>query len=178
MNIFNVLSQNLGRGSRTRTPDNSVPYPTGYRGRIQHDLTLCTACGTCAYVCSPGAITTDDSDPEVVNWNYTEDRCTFCSFCVTYCPTQALSIEAASPSLLSERAEHYISHFIALQPCEKCGRPVRAIPDVTLIRLYGDPLPEEIAAARGLCEQCRQRVTGERFVTALVGRGRRGDHGY
>jgi hydrogenase-4 component H len=174
MNILNLLTQNFGHGSRTRTPDDDVPYPTGYRGRIAHDPGLCTGCATCAYVCSPGAILVSDNDEKSVSWKYSEDRCTFCSFCVTYCPTHALSIEAQSPTLLSERIQHYISHTIALQPCRECGRPVRLIPEATLIQLYGDPLPEEIADAQGLCERCRQRATGQRFVTALV--GRRGDH--
>jgi hydrogenase-4 component H len=175
MNILNLLSQNFGQGSRTRTPGNSVPYPAGYRGRIEHALALCTGCGTCAYVCSPSAISIEENSAQVVTWKYTEDRCTFCSFCVAYCPTQALSIEAVSPTLLSERAQHYLSHAITLEPCRECGQPARSIPEMTLIRLYGDPLPEEIAAARGLCERCRQKVTGERFVKALV--GKRGEHG-
>ena len=174
MNILDVLSHNFGQGSRTRKPENNVPYPTGFRGRIDHNAELCTACGTCAYVCSPEAIHIDDENEQDVTWNYTEDRCTFCSFCVTYCPTQALSMEIVSPALLTELAQHYITHPIILAPCKECGRPVRSIPEMTLIRLYGDPLPEEIAEARGLCESCRQRVTGQRFVKALVGRG--GDH--
>lgn len=175
MNIVQLLSQNFGRGSRTRTPEDTVPYPGGYRGRIEHEASLCTGCGTCAYVCSPGAITIEERNAQAVTWEYREDRCTFCSFCVSYCPTRALHIEAVSPALLNERAEHYLSHLIPLQPCEKCGQPVRVIPAGVLVRLYGDPLPEEIAAARHLCERCRQRVSGERFVTALV--GRRGEHG-
>jgi len=174
MNIFNVLSQNFGQGSRTRTPDNSVPYPAGYRGRIEHDAALCTGCGTCAYVCSPSAISIKDNDAQTVTWKYTEDRCTFCSFCVSYCPTQALHIEAVSPTLLSERPQHYLIHSIALQSCRECGQPFREIPYVTLLHLYGDPLPEEIAEARGLCERCRQVFTGERFVKVIA--NTRGDH--
>ena len=174
MNILNVLSQNLNHGSRTRRPDNSVPYPAGYRGRINHDAAFCTGCGTCAYVCSPGAISVEEQTAQSVTWRYTEDRCTFCSFCVTFCPTQALGFEALSPALLSERPQHYLTHSITLQPCRECGQPVRAIPEMALIRLYGDPLPEEFAKARGLCERCRQRMTGELFVRAIA--GKRGEH--
>jgi formate hydrogenlyase subunit 6/NADH:ubiquinone oxidoreductase subunit I len=176
MNIFNLLSQNLGQGSRTRLPEDAVPYPSGYRGRINHDLSICTACGTCVYACSPKAITIDESSADVSVWQYTEDRCTFCGFCVEYCPTQALSFDPVAPAPLTERPQHYLSHAIPLQPCRECGEPVRSIPEVILIRLYGDPLPEEIAAAQGLCERCRQRVVGDRFMRVLAGkRGNDGD---
>jgi formate hydrogenlyase subunit 6/NADH:ubiquinone oxidoreductase subunit I len=174
MNVFNVLSQNLNHGSRTRQPDDSVAYPDRYRGRLEHALTLCTGCGTCVYTCSPGAITIDDSDAQVVQWNYTEDRCTFCGFCVAYCPTQALSFAAITPAPLTERKQHYIFHSITLPPCRECGKPVRSIPTPTLVKLYGDPLPADIVDAQGLCESCRQKAIGQRFVKAMV--GPRGDY--
>ena len=82
---------------------------------------------------------------------------------------------AVSPALLSERVQHYLTHSLTLQPCRECGQPFRTIPEMTLLRLYGDPLPEEIAEARGLCERCRQRVAGERFVKVMT--VNRGEHG-
>jgi len=169
MNILNLLSQNLGQGSRTRTPDDAVPYPDGYRGRIKHAEDLCIACGACVYSCSPSAITIDDHGGQVVTWKYTEDRCTFCGFCVQYCPTKALSFDAVSPAPLTERSQHYLAHSITLGACRECGRPVRIIPDAILTHLYGDPLPVDIAEARGLCERCRQRETGSRFKNAIKG---------
>lgn len=167
MNIFHLISKNFNEGSRTRTPGDAVPYPGGFRGQIQHDASVCIACGACAYACSPSAITLDDSSPEVVFWKYTEDRCTFCGYCVQYCPTQALSFAEAAPAPITERAQHYLSHPVALPVCRECGQPYRAIPDALLTRYYGDPLPEDIVAARGLCERCRQRATGGRFMKAI-----------
>jgi hydrogenase-4 component H len=174
MNILNLLSQNMDHGSRTLPPDDAVPYPAGYRGRLSHAVALCTACGTCAYTCSPGAITIEN-DARVARWNYQEDRCTFCGFCVQYCPTQALSFERLAPAPLTERAQHYLSHEIVLQPCRTCGQPVHMIPEVTLINLYGNPLPKDILAAQGLCERCRQESVSKRFLKAVVGKG--GGHG-
>lgn len=170
MNILNLLSQNLGQGSRTRTPDETIPYPTGYRGRLNHDATLCTACGTCVYACSPSAITRDDHAPEFVVWNYAEDRCTFCGFCVDYCPTHALSFEQTAPAAITERAAHYLAHQIDFQPCADCGQPFIPLPEATLIRLYGEPLPEDVAASRLQCDRCRKRAVGQRFRAALVGK--------
>ena len=69
MGIWNILTRNFRRGSRTRAPQQAVPHPDNYRGLVEHDNTRCTACGTCAYVCSPGAITLESS-PEAVDWDY------------------------------------------------------------------------------------------------------------
>jgi formate hydrogenlyase subunit 6/NADH:ubiquinone oxidoreductase subunit I len=171
MNIITLLSQNMGHGSRTRQPEDAVPYPDGFRGRITHTMENCTACGTCVYTCSPGAITVEEQSEKVLVWKYSEDRCTFCGYCVQYCPTQALSFEPLAPEPLTEKPQHYLSHAIELQACRECGRPVRAIPEMTLIRLYGEPLPEEINEVRGLCEKCRQKATGRRFMKVLVGKG-------
>jgi formate hydrogenlyase subunit 6/NADH:ubiquinone oxidoreductase subunit I len=168
MNVFDVLSQNLSHGSRTRTPDASVPYPQGFRGRITHDPALCTACGTCVYACSPSAISVDDRDAWTKRWNYTEDRCTFCGYCVQYCPTHALAFDPVAPAPLTERPQHYLADDIVLKPCPQCGKPVRAVPEVTLQQTYGDPLPAEIAEARGLCEGCRQKAAGRRFFDSVV----------
>jgi formate hydrogenlyase subunit 6/NADH:ubiquinone oxidoreductase subunit I len=171
MNILHILSQNFGHGSRTRQPNDAVPYPSGFRGKLVHNVDLCTACGTCAYACSPSAITLDESDKAVVHWKYTEDRCTFCGFCIQYCPTQALSFVEESPSPLSERSQHYINHDVVLKPCPQCGEPVRVIPEMTLHQLYGDPLPKDIAESMSLCERCRQKLISKRFLSALVGKG-------
>lgn len=175
MKILGVLSQNLKHGSRTRQPNDVVPYPQDFRGKLSHTLDLCTGCGTCAYTCSPGAIAINDEDENVVRWTYTEDRCTFCGFCVQYCPTHALSFEQESPAPLTERQQHYIFHDIVLPKCKACGRPVRVLPEMTLKKLYGSPLPQEIVEVKDLCEQCRQKLLSKRFLKTIVFTGDKND---
>jgi ferredoxin len=173
MNIFNLLSQNFARKSRTRQPSDAVPYPKDFRGKLQHDTELCTACGTCVYVCSPGAISITGQDESIADWDYTEDRCTFCGFCVQYCPTKALTFDFVSPSPITERVQHYTFHQIEQQPCRSCGKPAHAIPMGKLEEMYGKPLPEEIVETVGLCEHCRQELTSKRFLKAVVVKGDR-----
>jgi formate hydrogenlyase subunit 6/NADH:ubiquinone oxidoreductase subunit I len=175
MNILSVLSHNLGHGSRTRKPEDAVPYPNGFRGKLNHRVDLCTACGTCVYTCSPGAITIDDDEKFIVDWTYTEDRCTFCGFCVQYCPTHALSFEKVSPAPLTERVQHYLFHQIELQPCQNCGKPVHLMPEPLLEQMYGSPLPKEIVETQGLCEECRQQLISKRFLNTVVVKGDRHD---
>jgi formate hydrogenlyase subunit 6/NADH:ubiquinone oxidoreductase subunit I len=173
MNILSLLSYNFGHKSRTRRPDNAVPYPTGFRGKLLHNIELCTACGTCVYACSPGAIKISNEEANIANWDYTEDQCTFCGFCVQYCPTHALSFAQESPAPITQRIQHYLFHEIALQPCRMCGKPVQMIPEVTLEQLYGSPLPAEIVETLGLCEQCRQELISKRFLNAITVKGDR-----
>lgn len=173
MKIINLLSHNLRNKSRTRQPADAVQFPAGFRGKLLHNTAQCTACGTCVYACSPGAIkiTTDESGNAA--WDYLEDRCTFCGFCVQYCPTQALCFEEENPTPITERAQHYVFHEIEAQPCCICGKPAHAIPEMTLEKLYGKPLPVDIEEIQGLCEQCRQELTSKRFLKAILVKGDR-----
>lgn len=173
MNILNVLTKNFNHGSRTRKPGDSVPYPEGFRGVLVHKADQCTACGTCVYSCSPGAITIENEEPTLSNWNYTEDQCTFCGFCVQNCPTHALSFEKEAPAPIASRSQHYIFHTIELEPCPVCGKPVHRLPQATLEQLYGRPLPQEIVESENLCENCRQELVSKRFLNALVVKGDR-----
>ncbi len=47
----------------------------------------CTACGNCADICPPGAITLDNEAVCIA-----ADLCEECGFCVTQCPVGAITI--------------------------------------------------------------------------------------
>lgn len=169
MDIFKILSRNFGAGSRTLAPDDVVDYPTGFRGVLRHQADLCTACGTCAYTCSPSAIVPDRSDKRFVVWRYFEDHCTFCGLCVDYCPTGALSFEAHAPEVVQDRTQHYISHTIEMETCPQCGRLFKPIPPVVLERLYTQPPAEEVVNMARICDECRRQATSLRFKQAISG---------
>ena len=173
MNIYNILGQNLSQKSRTLKPDDSVPYPKNFRGRLLHQVDLCTACGTCVYSCSPGAIQITQIAEDRTQWKYTEDRCTFCGFCVQYCPTHALDFAEESPEPMTERVQHYTLHEIPMIACSECGKAVHVVPLPVLEQIYGSPLPADILQAQHLCEDCRQELTSERFMNTVVVKGDR-----
>src|SRR5512147_1592227 len=102
MNIFEVILHNFTLRPRTRKPEDRVPFPKGFRGELAHRVELCTLCGTCAYVCSPGAIQIERNQ-ENGTWNYDAGRCTFCARCAEYCPTRALSLETQPVRLFGDR---------------------------------------------------------------------------
>ena len=163
MGIFSILSRNSARGSRTRSPEDEVPCPAGFRGMITHDAARCTGCRTCAYVCAPSAIAFDSTDPRFVVWTYFAGRCTFCGRCVEYCPTRCLGFEEAVPPVTLDQAAHRVTHQVAYQPCARCGHLIIPLPLQTLRAIYGDPVPEGLAKDQRLCERCRGKTAAERL---------------
>ena len=159
MGIWNVLSRNTVQRCRTRRPSDEVPCPEGLRGAIIHTLERCTGCGVCAYVCSPSAIGLVARDADSTLWNYFAGQCTFCGRCVEYCPTQALSFDRSALPVTGDPAQHRLVHAVLFPPCRRCGRPVLPMPTALLVRLYGEPVPEEIRARGQLCDRCRGRAS-------------------
>ncbi len=175
MNILQMILENMREGPVTLPfPERVIPAE-GLRGLVQNDLERCIGCGTCAYVCSPSAITVSDHG-KGYEWSYDPGRCTFCGRCAEYCPMGALSMEAERPPVYLERKELVQVLEKDYPLCRECGQPVHALPEETLTHLYGDPLPEAIAETRGLCERCRQKLTGQHFLDAMEWNG--GKHGH
>jgi hydrogenase-4 component H len=169
MGILNILSRNFGRRSRTRKPADRVPYPHHFRGELVHAVELCTACGTCAYVCSPGAIRLEGDDGGVM-WRYDAGRCTFCGRCVDYCPTRALSFANHAGPLAATRAEQVTADYVENQHCQRCGAVLIPLPPESLLRLYRSPAgADEAAALHRLCPSCRSRLASERVKSGLSG---------
>lgn len=169
MGIWNILKRNLGLGSRTQTPQQVVPHPDTYRGQLVHDTSRCTACRTCSYVCSPAAITFDDTNDQAVVWQYYAGQCTYCGRCAAYCPTHALVFEPHSVVISGNLMDYHTDHAIAYSDCSRCGKKFIALPGSVLLSLYGDPLPADIAVTRFMCEECRNKVASRNLKEAVRG---------
>jgi formate hydrogenlyase subunit 6/NADH:ubiquinone oxidoreductase subunit I len=168
MGILNVLFRNFSLRSRTRKPTDRVPYPVDFRGALAHRLEVCTACGTCAYVCSPTAIVLQ-RQVGGVEWRYDAGRCTYCGRCVEYCPTRALSFENEAGRPVSSRDQQLTVDLVAFQHCERCGAELIPMPPETLVRLYRTPEgAAEAADLHRLCDRCRSYRTGERVKSGLI----------
>src|SRR5512133_248926 len=173
MGIFDILFRNTGQKARTLRPDD-VSIPEGYRGILEHNLSLCIGCKTCAYVCSPGAIRLD-AQPGGVAWQYQAARCTYCSRCAEYCPTGAIRLEAeAHQSALAETGSPVMDHLVEVKHCARCGQPFNPLPVPILERLIGHEIRAvengafDMVSLMRLCEKCRSRVTSQRFKDSLT----------
>lgn len=169
MSIWKIIKDNFLKGSRTRKPEEKVPCPQAFRGQLVHHVERCTACGTCAYVCSPSAIEVEYDEVEGALWHYNAAQCTYCGRCAAYCPTQAIQLEAKVNQIGKELFSYHVDHQMELVACTRCGKKFIPLPPNTLIKLYGDPLPPEIAATRGMCEECRNRLATKSLKDAIRG---------
>lgn len=169
MGIWKILKQNLTGGSRTLRPEQAVTYPAEYRGALLHDTKRCTGCGTCAYVCSPGAIEIENREPAGLVWNYNAAQCTYCGRCVDYCTTQALSFDLKPVKIGGDLNAFQTHHAVEMIQCSRCKKSFVPLPASTLAKLYGDPLPEEIQNIRFLCESCRNKLAGRHLKEASRG---------
>jgi hydrogenase-4 component H len=170
MSIIDVLLRNLTTRGRTRTVADVVPTPAGFRGMIEHDASLCTACNACAQVCAPKAISIDKTGGASVTWQFFAGQCSYCGLCVQYCPTHAITNQGQLPPVTDDPSLHRIAHTVELRACAHCGVPVIPLPDAVLHELYGGPLPPSVVKQHLLCDGCRRRETSQGIRDAFLGR--------
>ncbi len=169
MDILNLIFKNFHTSPRTKKPQELVVIENGFRGELLHNPLLCTACGTCVYVCSPSAIRLEEAEIEIgQNWCYKNLQCTYCGRCVDFCPTQALSFLDQSDSVTHSIGE--IRHLINYEHCQRCGEKIIPLPQQILALHYGTPVPENIIKLNALCEKCKKRVSVEGIKQGLLGK--------
>ena len=152
--MLGIVLGNLFRRARSRTPGDIAPVPATFRGALAHDAARCTACGTCAYVCAPKAISFAQDPGVSVTWQFFIGRCSFCGLCQQNCPTGAISSAAAPPATTNNALGDglRLQSVIRLQPCSRCGTPHIPLPGA------GDECPE-----------CRRWRASARLHDAFLG---------
>lgn len=165
MAMLKTILGNLLRPSRTRAPADMPGVPAVYRGALAHDAARCTACGTCAFVCAPKAISFTQDPGVSVSWHFFIGQCSFCGLCAQNCPMQAISLHADTPAATNSADGDglRLESLIRLQPCTRCGAAHVPLPDATMEALWG---VEE--AERGYCPECRRRAASEKLRAAFV----------
>ena len=169
MNIFQVISGNLGRSPVTLRFPERVPPPACLRGVVCLDPERCVGCATCAYVCTSGAVGVTEYPAQSLGaathyeWAYDPGRCTFCGRCVDFCPSQALTMEADRPPVYTQPEALRQVHRLAYPVCAECGQPAHPVNDVVLARAF-DEISDEVREWSRLCKRCRQR----RYQPALI----------
>src|SRR5512146_1799800 len=124
MNIFQIMFENLNQGPVTLRYPERAAVAEGFRGMVQNDSTCCIGCATCAYVCSPGAITVSDCGRSY-EWAYDPGKCTFCERCVQYCPVDALGLQNQRPPIYQDRSELVQVLRLDYPLCPVCGQPAQ-----------------------------------------------------
>ncbi|HYH21864.1 MAG TPA: 4Fe-4S dicluster domain-containing protein [Azospirillum sp.] len=158
MGMLKTILGNLLRPPRTRAPADLPAVPPTYRGALAHDATRCTACGTCAFVCAPKAITFMQVPGQSVSWRFFIGGCSFCGLCEQNCPTRAIRLLPAVPDAMNDATGDglRLESVIRLQPCTRCGTPHIPLPEAAMDASWADP-------DKGYCPDCRRRATSARL---------------
>jgi formate hydrogenlyase subunit 6/NADH:ubiquinone oxidoreductase subunit I len=154
MNIFQVLLENMNGGPITLHYPERASTTEGFRGLVQNDPAGCIGCGTCAYVCSPGAIIVSDHGRSY-EWEYDPGKCTFCGRCVDYCPVDSISQQSERPPVYLNRNELVQVLKLDYPLCPVCGQPAQPVNPRVLQRVFAEVSPEILTWSR-LCPRCRQ----------------------
>lgn len=169
MSMIRSLLGNLLAPVRTQAAAALPPAPAHYRGALTHEAALCTACGTCAYVCAPKAIRFVEHAGRTVSWTFYMGQCSFCGLCQQNCPTGAIGIRAALPvtSLAAQGDGLRLDSRIAQVRCSGCGQLHIPLPAALQAELLADCLGGVSDAERDCCPECRRRASSERLRRAF-----------
>lgn len=168
MNIFRIIASNLRSGPASLPFPQRVTPTSGYRGLVNLAPELCTGCGTCEYVCTPGALKVS-RQPREYEWRYDPGQCTFCARCVEVCPSQALKMAPDRPPVYRQAHELLAVFHLPYPNCPECGQPAHPVNQALLERAF-EEVSEEVLAWSRLCERCR----GRRRHPALLNLSERG----
>jgi hydrogenase-4 component H len=168
MGILEIVWRNFGHRARTRRPDDMPPRPSPFRGLIEQDASLCTGCRTCAYVCSPKAISFAEQHETGITWNFFAGQCSFCGLCVQCCPTHAITNRGKLPPVTGDQSLLKVAHEILYHPCTSCGKPIIPIPEEALEQVYGGALTDLEVEQSTLCQECRRKAASRRLHDIFV----------
>lgn len=168
MGIFDIVWRNFGHRARTRRPDDMPPRPPPFRGLIEQDASLCTGCRTCAYVCSPKAISFAEEHETGITWNFFAGQCSFCGLCVQYCPTHAITNRGKLPPVTGDQSLLKVAHEVLYQPCASCGKPIIPLPEEALEQVYGSALTDLEIEQQTMCQECRRKAASRRLHDIFV----------
>ncbi len=165
MNIFRVLTKNLGRGPITVRFPREVPHPKDFRGPIRINEDKCICCGMCDYVCVSEAVIVDHLE-ENCEWAYYPGRCAFCGKCVQICPTQALSHESEKAPAYFHSEDLNEKYHIPYPVCSECGRIAQPVDEAVLTRAFQE-VTDEMRAWLQMCPRCRQKRSVRDLSSAI-----------
>lgn len=155
-----------------KTGNATVAYPAvepglpyGYRGKPEHDVKQCIACGACAEVCPANAIQMSvDLAADTITWQINYGRCIFCGRCQENCPIDAIKLGKEFELAVMDADDLVEKASYTLEHCEACGKPFAPHKEVAymqeVLEHVGGPESEEAKLMAHLCPACKRKRDG------------------
>ncbi len=136
--------------------------PETFRGRMDLNPDMCTACRTCETVCPSTAIKITQTQEGHIH-NIWHNSCCYCGNCAYFCPTGAIfstnSFDTAK--LQSEKFEDVNSELIKPSSCSSCGEPYMPPSRGLLGKAYVHDDIKKLNTA--ICSKCRKEANFKRM---------------
>lgn len=140
-----------------------VPLPADAPyGTVQLDVSACTMCQSCVWLCPTDALSVGEQKSELV---FVESSCIQCGMCRSICPEDALQLKSRLDPLPRADARK-ILHKAEPFHCTSCGEPfaVKSMMDRLLARIWGGrgvQASDEVLQLIPLCSACQTQEIQE-----------------
>ncbi|KAE9631508.1 4Fe-4S dicluster domain-containing protein [Parasedimentitalea maritima] len=133
----------------------NLPQDAPY-GTVELDLSACTMCQSCVWLCPTDALSIGEHKCELV---FVESHCIQCGMCQSICPEDALKLRPRidpQPSADTQQILHQVEPF----KCTSCGVPfvAKSMMDRLLARIWGRKgvqASEDVQELIPLCHSCQ-----------------------
>jgi hydrogenase-4 component H len=157
--VLRLLKQIIKVGEATvRYPFAPIEISAGFRGKPEHDATLCIACAACIQACPPNALSMEiDDELGIQTWTIFYGRCIYCARCEEVCPTGAIQLKHEFELAVMKKPDLYYRAEYRMKVCRQCGSFFASEKEVeyalALIKQAGVS-DEAMAVHRNLAELC------------------------
>ena len=158
--------RNISRigNSTVKYPAAPINLPPYYKGKPEHSLEQCIACGACAVACPPDAIKMLASESDgTATWSINYGRCIFCGRCEEVCPLEAIHLSMEFEMAVFSKADLHETCDYTLQECALCGRPFAPRKEVDYAVAVLSSQPDSIESKKAMelartCPACKRKA--------------------
>lgn len=176
--MLKLLKEIFRTGTATKLyPFAPAEVSKDFRGKPEHNPTLCIACAACTIACPANALSmATDVGAGTRTWSIFYGQCVFCGRCEESCPTGAIKLSPEFELAVGRRDDLIKRAVFRLARCKSCGEPFSAAKEVAyvaeVLATYASS-PEEAERIRQnaeICPDCKRQLDVEQVARSSIAR--------